>query len=51
MAALKSALQAAARECALIVDAERAPPADRGGAAFVVALRRWGYSGFKPFVR
>lgn len=51
MAALKRALQAAARECALIVDAERAPAADRGGAAFVVALRRWGYSGFEPLVR
>lgn len=51
MAALKSALQAAARECALIVDAERAPAKDRSGAAFVVALRRWGYSGFRPYVR
>lgn len=51
MAALKNALHAAARECALIIDAERAPPRDRRGAAFVLALRRWGYSGFKPFMR
>jgi hypothetical protein len=51
MAALKRALQAAARECALIVDAERAPAAQRSGAAFVVALRRWGYSGFEPLTR
>jgi hypothetical protein len=51
MAALKKALQVAARECALIVDAERAPPMDRHNAAFVVALRRWSYSGFNPFRR
>jgi hypothetical protein len=51
MAALKKALQVAARECALIVDAERAPPKDRHNAAFVVALRRWSYSGFNPFRR
>lgn len=51
MAALKRALRAAARECALIVDSERAPPKDRQGTAFVLALRRWGYSGFEPFLR
>jgi len=51
MAALKSALRAAARECASVLDAERAPAQGRQGAAFVVALRRWGYSGFAPFER
>jgi hypothetical protein len=51
MAALKKALRMAARECALIVDAERAPAKDRHGTAFVVALRRWGFSGFDPFRR
>lgn len=51
MAALKRALHAAARECALIVDGERAPARDRRGAAFVLALRRWGYSGFDPYLR
>jgi transcriptional regulator with XRE-family HTH domain len=51
MAALKRALRAAARECALIVDGERAPVAERRGAAFVLALRRWGYSGFAPLLR
>ena len=51
MAALKRALRAAARECAQIVDSERAPDKDRRGAAFVLALRRWSYSGFAPFER
>lgn len=51
MAALKKALQVAARECALIVDAERAAPKERRNTAFVVALRRWSYSGFDPFRR
>lgn len=51
MAALKSALRAAARECAAVLDSERAPLKGRQGAAFVVALRRWGYSGFAPFRR
>ena len=51
LAALKRALQAAARECAVIVDGERAATRDRRGAAFVLALRRWSYSGFAPFER
>lgn len=51
MAALKSALRAAARECAAVLDSERGPPKGRQGAAFVVALRRWSYSGFAPFRR
>ena len=51
MAALKRALHAAARECAVIVDGERAATRDRRGAAFVLALRRWSYSGFAPFER
>lgn len=51
MATLKQALQMAARECAGIVDADRGPAAGRRGAAFVLALRRWGYRGFEPFER
>lgn len=51
MAALKQALKLAARECAGILEADRGPPADRSGAAFVLALRRWGYAGFAPFKR
>jgi hypothetical protein len=49
--ALKRALGAAARECSAIVDNERALPAQRRGTAFVLALRRWSYAGFKPFER
>jgi transcriptional regulator with XRE-family HTH domain len=51
MEALKRALHAAARECAVIVDGEKAATRDRRGAAFVLALRRWSYSGFAPFER
>lgn len=51
MAALKRALHAAARECAVIVDSEQAASKDRRGTAFVLALRRWRYSGFAPFER
>ncbi len=51
MAALKRALRAAARECAVIVDSERVGQGNRRGAAFVLALRRWRYSGFAPFER
>ena len=48
MAALKRALNAAARECALIVDSGRVGEKTRRGAAFVLALRHWKYSGFAP---
>lgn len=49
--ALKRALGTAARECSAVVDNERAPPAERHGTAFVLALRRWSFPGFKPFER
>lgn len=51
LAALQRALRNAARECAGIVDATRGPPKERRGAAIVVALRRWSYSGFRPLER
>jgi hypothetical protein len=48
---LKRALQGAARECAEIIERDRASTQDRCGAAFVLALRPWNYSGFKQFDR
>ncbi len=51
MTNLRRALQVAARECAAVVDADRRSRSPRSGAAFVIALRRWGYSGFEPFER
>jgi len=50
-AQLKRVLQHAARECMELIERERGAPQDRHGAAFVLALRPWGYSGFKPFER
>jgi transcriptional regulator with XRE-family HTH domain len=50
-AQLKRVLQNAARECMELIERERAAPEGRHGAAFVLALRPWGYSGFKPFER
>jgi len=52
LARLKRVLQAAARECLELIDRDRATPlASREGAAFVLALRPWEYSGFTPFRR
>lgn len=48
---LKRALQHAARECIEIIEADHGPPASRNGAAFVLALRPWQYSGFTQFRR
>jgi AcrR family transcriptional regulator len=48
-AQLKRILQSAARECMELIERERAPLEQRNGAAFVLALRPWGYSGFRPF--
>ena len=50
-AQLKRVLQNAARECMELIERERAAPEARHGAAFVLALRPWGYSGFRPFER
>jgi hypothetical protein len=51
LARMKRALQGAARECAEIIERDRSSTQDRFGAAFVLALRPWNYSGFKQFDR
>jgi hypothetical protein len=51
LARMKRALQGAARECAEIIERDRSSTKDRFGAAFVLALRPWNYSGFKQFDR
>jgi hypothetical protein len=43
---VRRALQNAARECMDIVESDRAAPHERRGAAFVLAVRPWEYSGF-----
>jgi transcriptional regulator with XRE-family HTH domain len=48
---LKQALRNTARQCAEIIERDRAPREHRHGAAFVLALRPWKYSGFKQFER
>jgi transcriptional regulator with XRE-family HTH domain len=48
---LKKVLQNAARECSEMMEDDSAPTASRRGAAFVLALRRWEYSGFAQFMR
>ena len=48
---MKRALQGAARECAEIIERDRSSTQQRFGAAFVLALRPWHYSGFKQFDR
>jgi AcrR family transcriptional regulator len=48
---LKRVLQSAARECMDLVERDRSATPSRNGAAFVLALRPWGYSGFKDFER
>lgn len=51
LAQLKRALQNASRECMEIIERDRAARATGSGAAFVLALRPWKYSGFSPFER
>jgi hypothetical protein len=51
LARMKRALQGAARECAEIIERDRSGSAERFGAAYVLALRPWNYSGFKQFDR
>jgi AcrR family transcriptional regulator len=48
---LQRVLRNAARECMEIIERERSAPATRNGAALVLALRPWGYSGFRQFDR
>src|SRR6202044_3359977 len=48
---LKQALRNTARQCAEIIERHRGPREHRHGAAFVLALRPWKYSGFNQFER
>lgn len=48
---LKEVLRNTARQCAEVIDRDRGPREERHGAAFVLALRPWTYSGFKQFER
>jgi transcriptional regulator with XRE-family HTH domain len=48
---LKQALRNSARQCAEIIERDRGPREHRHGAAFVLALRPWKYSGFRQFER
>jgi len=48
---LQAALRNTARQCAEIIERDRGPREDRHGAAFVLALRPWKYSGFGVFER
>jgi DNA-binding Xre family transcriptional regulator len=48
---LKLALRNLARQCAEIIERDRGPRETRHGAAFVLALRPWKYSGFRQFER
>jgi hypothetical protein len=48
---IKRILQSTARECMELIERDRSPPRERNGAAFVLALRPWEYSGFEQFRR
>jgi transcriptional regulator with XRE-family HTH domain len=48
---LKVVLRNTARQCAEVIERDRGPRENRHGAAFVLALRPWTYSGFKQFER
>jgi transcriptional regulator with XRE-family HTH domain len=48
---IKRILQGAARECMELIEHDRSTPEERRGAAFVLALRPWEYSGFEQFRR
>ena len=51
LAQIKRALRAASRECAEIIERDRSTTQPRNGAAFVLAVRPWNYSGFAQFDR
>jgi hypothetical protein len=51
LAQLKRVQQNAARECMELIERDRSPPQTRIGAALVLALRPWAYSGFAQFER
>jgi transcriptional regulator with XRE-family HTH domain len=48
---LQAVLRNSARQCAEIIERDRGPREARHGAAFVLALRPWKYSGFGQFER
>jgi AcrR family transcriptional regulator len=48
---IKRILQSSARECMELIERDRSTPQERNGAAFVLAMRPWEYSGFAPFRR
>ena len=48
---LKIILRNTARHCAEVIEKDRGPRTDRHGAAFLLALRPWKFSGFKHFER
>lgn len=51
LAQLKRVQQNAARECMELIEQDRSAPQGRIGAAFVLALRPWSYTGFAEFER
>lgn len=51
LAHIKRALRSASRECAEIIERDRSTTQPRNGAAFVLAMRPWNYSGFAQFDR
>jgi transcriptional regulator with XRE-family HTH domain len=51
LAQLKRVQQNASRECMELIEQDRSAPQGRIGAAFVLALRPWSYTGFAQFER
>jgi AcrR family transcriptional regulator len=51
LAHIKRALRATSRECAEIIERDRLTTMPRKGAAFVLAVRPWHFSGFAQFDR
>ena len=51
LAHIKRALRATSRECAEIIERDRLTTQPRKGAAFVLAVRPWHFSGFAQFDR
>jgi len=48
---IKHVLRNTSRQCAEIIERDRGPRDNRQGAAFLLALRPWSYSGFRQFER
>jgi hypothetical protein len=51
LAQLRRVIRSAATDCVEQVERDRATPGEREGAAFVLALRPWNYSGFSRLLR